>query len=275
MPTTSLPISYHATSYSARYTFSGKERDEETGYSYFGARYYNSSYSIWLSVDPMSDKYPSLSPYAYCADNPVKLVDVDGEEVYIFGDQQMNAFNSLQKKTKLKISIDKYGKITAEGKATNRDDRKLLKAINSTNARVEIDASKEHTSNDSGGSFMGTSYDADNNTATSCNHINMSIVNKKETNNSDKGSTVMHEITEGFEACKISIRKKCDILPAQKQWGKVVKYVIVESQDAMDNTKTSTSIQRQTYYDWLPVNTKAYRLYLKAHYRATQPMEGY
>ena len=50
---------------------------------------------------------------------------------------------------------------------------------------------------------------------------------------------------------------------------------MVESQDAMDNTKTSTSIQRQTYYDWLPVNTKAYRLYLKAHYRATQPMEGY
>ena len=81
MPTTSLPISYHATSYSARYTFSGKERDEETGFSYFGARYYNSSYSIWMSVDPMSDKYPSLSPYAYCGNNPVKLVDPRGEEI--------------------------------------------------------------------------------------------------------------------------------------------------------------------------------------------------
>jgi len=30
------------------------------------------------SVDPMSDKYPSISPYAYCAWNPVKLVDPDG-----------------------------------------------------------------------------------------------------------------------------------------------------------------------------------------------------
>ena len=69
------------TSYSARYTFSGKERDEETGYSYFGARYYNSSYSIWMSVDPMSDKYPSLSPYAYCGNNPVKCVDPRGEEI--------------------------------------------------------------------------------------------------------------------------------------------------------------------------------------------------
>ena len=54
-----------------RYTFSAKERDPETGLSYFGARYYSSDLSIWLSIDPMSDKYPSFSPYVYCADNPV------------------------------------------------------------------------------------------------------------------------------------------------------------------------------------------------------------
>ena len=38
----------------------GKEKDSETGYYYFGARYYNSDLSLWLSVDPMADKYPSL-----------------------------------------------------------------------------------------------------------------------------------------------------------------------------------------------------------------------
>ncbi|HHT52761.1 MAG TPA: RHS repeat-associated core domain-containing protein, partial [Bacteroidales bacterium] len=70
-------------SWSAPYTFSGKEKDVETGYSYFGARYYDSGLSIWLSVDPMSDKYPNLTPYNYCANNPVILVDPDGEE---FGD---------------------------------------------------------------------------------------------------------------------------------------------------------------------------------------------
>ena len=64
----------------ARYTFSAKEKDAETGYSYFGSRYYSSELGIWLSVDPMSDKYPSLSPYTYCADNPVKLVDPNGED---------------------------------------------------------------------------------------------------------------------------------------------------------------------------------------------------
>jgi RHS repeat-associated protein len=68
------------TSYYTPYTFSAKERDTETGYSYFGARYYSSEISIWLSVDPMADKYPSMSPYMYCAGNPVMLVDPDGRK---------------------------------------------------------------------------------------------------------------------------------------------------------------------------------------------------
>ena len=72
------------------YTFSAKERDPETGLSYFGSRYYSSDLSIWLSVDPMSDKYPSLSPYVYCADNPVKLVDPNGEEIWIPGLDEEN-----------------------------------------------------------------------------------------------------------------------------------------------------------------------------------------
>ena len=63
--------------------FTGKERDEETGYGYFGARYMDHELmTMWLSVDPMADKYPSISPYAYCAWNPVKLVDSDGKDWY-------------------------------------------------------------------------------------------------------------------------------------------------------------------------------------------------
>ena len=41
----------------------------------------NSSLSIWLSVDPLVGKYPNLSPYTYCAGNPVSLVDEDGKEI--------------------------------------------------------------------------------------------------------------------------------------------------------------------------------------------------
>ncbi len=61
--------------------FTGKEKDEETGYGYFGARYMDHELmTMWLSVDPLADKYPNISPYAYCAWNPMKLVDPDGNE---------------------------------------------------------------------------------------------------------------------------------------------------------------------------------------------------
>ena len=69
------------------HTFSAKEKDTETGLSYFGARYYSSDLSIWLSVDPMSDKYPSMSPYVYCANNPVKLVDPNGNDLELCGEE--------------------------------------------------------------------------------------------------------------------------------------------------------------------------------------------
>ena len=53
-------------------------------YTYFGARYMDHELmTMWLSVDPMADKYPSISPYAYCAWNPVKLIDPDGREIDI------------------------------------------------------------------------------------------------------------------------------------------------------------------------------------------------
>ena len=59
----------------------GKEKDWESGFHYYGARYYWSEVLTgWLSVDPMMDKYPNISPYSYCAWNPVKLVDPDGND---------------------------------------------------------------------------------------------------------------------------------------------------------------------------------------------------
>jgi len=60
--------------------FTGKEKDSETGYYYFGARYYNSDLSLWLSVDPMSDQNPNISPYHYCHWNPMRIVDPDGRD---------------------------------------------------------------------------------------------------------------------------------------------------------------------------------------------------
>ena len=91
------------TEWSARYTFSGKEKDAETGYSYFGARYYDANLSIWLSVDPLANLYPYQTPYAYCNNNPIMRIDpngmsdgwIDDGNGSVFWDQNTNSQEEL------------------------------------------------------------------------------------------------------------------------------------------------------------------------------------
>ena len=74
-------------SWNTPYLFNAKELDEETGLYYYGARYLDPTHAAWLSVDPLFEKYVGMTPYGYCAGNPVKLVDVDGEEIYLSFDR--------------------------------------------------------------------------------------------------------------------------------------------------------------------------------------------
>ena len=71
--------------YNSPYKFNGKELDEETGLYYYGARYYDPRASIWLSVDPLAEKFPNVNPYAYCLDNPINAIDPDGRDVIVLG----------------------------------------------------------------------------------------------------------------------------------------------------------------------------------------------
>jgi RHS repeat-associated protein len=64
-----------------RYTFSGKEKQtvKDLGWLDFTARMYaNSEVPMFTTQDPLSEKYYSLSPYMYCAGNPVNRIDPDG-----------------------------------------------------------------------------------------------------------------------------------------------------------------------------------------------------
>jgi RHS repeat-associated protein len=66
------------------YKFTGKELDLENGLNLydFDARTYDTSVGRFTTVDPLAEKYYSISPYAYCANNPVKFVDIDGKKLY-------------------------------------------------------------------------------------------------------------------------------------------------------------------------------------------------
>jgi RHS repeat-associated protein len=61
-----------------KYVFNAKELDEENGMYYYSARYY--APPTFISRDPMFEKYPSISPYTYCKNNPIILIDPNGED---------------------------------------------------------------------------------------------------------------------------------------------------------------------------------------------------
>ena len=95
MPYGELWVDQQASAYVERFRFTGKERDSESGYDYFGARYYSSTLPMWLSVDPLSDSYPDTSPYVYCGNNPIKFVDPDGKEKHNMMDPYSKDINQM------------------------------------------------------------------------------------------------------------------------------------------------------------------------------------
>ena len=65
------------------YKYNGKELDTKNGLNWYdyGARHYDAALGRWFVVDPLSEKYYSTSLYAYCVNNPIKLIDTDGRKI--------------------------------------------------------------------------------------------------------------------------------------------------------------------------------------------------
>jgi RHS repeat-associated protein len=71
-------VDEHTTGEETPYLFNGKEFDAESGFYYYGARYYDPQTALWQSVDPLATNYPGYSPYAYVLNNPQNHIDPDG-----------------------------------------------------------------------------------------------------------------------------------------------------------------------------------------------------
>lgn len=65
--------------------FTGHQLDIESSMLYAGARYYDNQTGRFISVDPLTKNYPSLSPFVYAANNPSIMVDPDGKKIEFFG----------------------------------------------------------------------------------------------------------------------------------------------------------------------------------------------
>ena len=123
-----------------KYSFNAKELDEETGMYYYEARYYKPP--VFTSRDPMFEKYFWITPYAYCANNPVKYVDPSGEEisthvdkdgnviesyddgnlgVFMHSDEEINDYNTNG--TRLENDFDKMVGVTLYEKSFEKGDK--------------------------------------------------------------------------------------------------------------------------------------------------------
>ena len=76
-------VEHNNSNYDNVYKFNGKEIDEQTGYYYYGARYYDPTMSVFLSVDPHAEKHPNINPYVYVANNPINAIDPDGRDIVV------------------------------------------------------------------------------------------------------------------------------------------------------------------------------------------------
>ena len=111
---------------STEYRFSGKELQNISDYEIydFGARQYFPKYAIWSSADPLSETYYPITPYAYCANNPVLFVDPNGMAWYSYWDKDEDG-NDVKKyyysETRLTEQQRKAGRYTYLG-LTHTDD---------------------------------------------------------------------------------------------------------------------------------------------------------
>ena len=102
-----------STSSPNRWHFSGKESQSILNVSIplldFGARMYNPAIARWTAADPLSEKYYGISPYAYCANNAICLVDPTGKDWYSTTDSEGNILYHYNDNIYSQKDLDKAG----------------------------------------------------------------------------------------------------------------------------------------------------------------------
>ena len=214
-------------------SFTGKERDSETGYGYFGARYMDHELmTSFISVDRYADKYPFVSPYAYCLWNPIRLTDPTGDTVVITGDHELveKALSLIRlKSNNLYFSLEDGGQLKAfqRGEELTAEEAYMLEIINSTEVKIDLRVldnnhiAKGYTINDGGGAYCGNilRYNAEGNVigADATQAININTISKFDKLLWSTGELIWHEISEAYEGGLIAINTKQYSTPSNGQ----------------------------------------------------------
>ncbi len=109
-----------------RLYFTGKEdQSVDFGLPYvdFGARHYSAALHRWLVPDPLGDKTPTVSAYAYCANNPINLIDPDGRRVWPRGNSELEMIRrTLPLEDREYVVLDNHGYINHEVLSKHRSN---------------------------------------------------------------------------------------------------------------------------------------------------------
>ena len=101
-----------------RYGFNGKENDIdiENGMQDYGMRIYDGRLGRFLSVDPLSNKYPELTPYQFASNRPIEGIDLDGSEYKTTGKYFSSPEGVYRVDTKIELAIINSSKVIKDVK---------------------------------------------------------------------------------------------------------------------------------------------------------------
>jgi RHS repeat-associated protein len=133
------------------------------GWYDYGARWYDAAIGRFPTIDRYAEKYYPYSSYGYVANNPIKLVDVNGDSIDVAAvasaspEEWAQTLSELQEFTGLELSIEKSGNMTykiPEGKlsGSKRARKMLMKAIDHEETVTVVD-------NEGGGSRVNMDSD--------------------------------------------------------------------------------------------------------------------
>ena len=101
-----------------RFKYNGKELERMHGLDWYdyGARNYDAAVGSWPTMDPLAEKYYSMSPYNYCGNNPIKYIDINGDSIIVDNYGNIIGQNGKDKNVYLySKKSNKYSKIGVLG----------------------------------------------------------------------------------------------------------------------------------------------------------------